>query len=157
MNEREYDIINNEGGEGYNPYRADRERKEFEERKARANEYALTPQGRIDALHRRIELECGSVAREWGNNDAIDTLHKDLYAQIRAIEDEANGPFLTIWTIGVTTERRAAWNARVRNGEFTKGKKVDTNALRAAEKAQGWTLDDLKKAVEIYKLRGEIA
>ena len=157
MNEREFDRINNEGGEGYNPYRADRERREFEDRKAAAAAYALTPEGRIDALRKRIELECGSVARDWGDNEAIDALARDLYAQIQTIRDGIDAPFLAVWTLAVTTGRRAAWNAKVRAGEFNRGKKVDMDKMRSAEKAQGWTLNELKKAVEIYKLKGGMA
>ena len=45
-------------------------------------------------------------------------------------------------------------------GEFNvqRGKKisVDMGKLRGAEKAQGWTFEELRRAVEIYKSKGEI-
>lgn len=155
MKEREYDRMANEGGEGYNPYRAERERKEWEESQKAAKAYAATTQGQIDALYRRIERECGSVAREWGNGDAIETLRAELYAQIKVLETRRDDEFLAAggWTAETTTERRATWNARVTKGEFNKGKSVDMGKLRAAEKAQGWTLDQLKKAIEVHKNR----
>lgn len=153
MNEREYDRIHNEGGEGYNPYRAKREQAEWEENQKAAKAYAATPQGRIDALRRRIERECGSVAREWGDSEAIDALERDLLVQIKAIEAEMNAPFLAEWTPEVTQARREEWNGRVWAGEFGKvsGRKFDTRAVAAREKEQGWTLAQLKKAISLHK------
>ena len=151
--EREYDRIHNEGGEGYNPLRAKRQMVEFEETKKQAEEFSLTPKGRIEALQRRIHLECGSVARDCGDREAIDALASVLYAQIEEIRAEMNAGFAAEWTKDVTATRRAEWNARVNAGEFGKpgGGRVDFKALAAREKAQGWTLDQLKKAIALHK------
>jgi hypothetical protein len=149
MNEREYDKIHNEGGEGYNPYRARREQEESEA----AQEHARQPKTReeqIEALYRRIEIECGSVAREWGS-EAVGALQKDLYAQINALKAEILADFLTIWTAEVTASRRATWNASSSRFVLPGGKKVDMVALRKAEEAQGWKLEDLKKAVALHR------
>lgn len=149
MNEREYDRINNEGGEGYNPIRAKREHEEWAEVQERARQ-PKTREEQIDALYRRIEIECGSVAREWGSN-AVDALQKDLYTQINTLKAEAEAEFLAIWTAEVTASRRAAWNSAASRFVLPGGKRVDMVALHKAEQAQGWTLEDLKKAVALHK------
>ena len=100
MTEREYDNIHNEGyADGYNPIRAARwiwfdepRQREFEQAQADARARLLTPAGRIEALQMRIHLECGYVARECGNNDAIDDLQRDLYAQIKCLQDQIDAP-----------------------------------------------------------------
>lgn len=85
---RDYDSVHNEGDDGYNPYRREMERRSREDATAKAQSYAQTPQGRIDALYRRIERECGSIAREWGNAEDIDALQAALYAEIDGIKAE---------------------------------------------------------------------
>lgn len=153
MNEREYDRLHNEGGEGYNPIRAKREAEEHAQCSESARKYALTPQGRIDALSRRIDRECGSVAREWGDNDAINALQSDLYAQIEAIRKEIEAEFLAIWTPEETTRRRTEWNARVKAGEFNlRNGKVDERKVYKAIHDQGWGFEDIKKAINLNNL-----
>ena len=109
MNEREYDNLHNEGGEGFNPIRAKREQVEWIAAQERARE-PKTREEQIEALYRRLEIECGSVAREWGS-EAVDALQKNLYAQINALKAELEAEFLATWTAEVTASRRAAWNA----------------------------------------------
>jgi hypothetical protein len=154
--EREYDKIQNEGYSdgGFNPYRQKREKQEFDEAQAQARIEALTPQGQIDALYRRIELECGSIAREWGNSDALDALQKKLYAQIDQIKAGLDETFLAFWPLENTKERRETWNNRVKSGEFGNpgGGRVDFVALNKAFKKQGWSLDDLKRAIKLHCL-----
>ena len=147
MNEQQYDLINNEGGEGYNPYRAEREKREIEE----AIEWSKTRAGRKDRIYSLLEAKDCSIARECGtyNQAEIDALRSEL-AQIEA-EEEAE--FVASWPLDITKERRAAWNARVRGGEFNgRGGQVDFRKVAEAEKAQGWGFSDLKKAVKIHKL-----
>lgn len=153
MNEREYDRIHNECGEGYNQIRAKRDQEEWEASQAEAKKYAVTPHGRIAALRRRIELECGSVAREWGNGEAIDALQKSLYAEIKTIESEINAAFLAQWTPEVTQARRDAWNNMVKAGKFGKvgSKRVNFAAVAKQQETQGWTLEELKKAIALNK------
>lgn len=151
--EREYDRIHNEGGEGYNPYRAEREERVAKKLAALAAQHAQTTQGNIDALYRRIDVECGSVAREWGNGAAIDALETDLYRQITELKAQQDAEFLAVWTAEVTQERRAGWNSMVTSGKFGKlGGQMDFLALRNQERAQGWTMDDLKKAIKLNGL-----
>lgn len=154
MDERTYDRIHNEGGEGYNPYRAERERRELEAEIARPKSI----DERIDALYRRIDRECGSVAREWGNNEEIDAKAAEMRKEIAQLKTERDADFLAVWTLDETKTRREAWNLRVKKGEFGKtgSGKVDFKAVDAAYKTQGWTLDDLKRAVKIHKDAGRL-
>lgn len=146
MNEREYDRINNEGGEGYNPYRAEREKREIEE----AIAWGKTRAGRKDRIYRLLEAKDCSIARECGtyNQDEIDALRAEL-AQIEA-EEEAE--FIAAWPLDITKERRASWNDRVRAGEFTVRGQIDPRKVGTAQSAQGWTFSDLKKAVKLHNL-----
>lgn len=152
---RNYDRVNNEGGEGYNPYTQELERREHEELRTQAKAHAETPQGRIDTLYRRIELECGSVAREWGNAEEINTLQSSLYTEIDKIKAEIDAEFLKTWTLDITKARREEWN------NFVKAEIIPINGTPKAYKAlyqrqqdQGWTLNELKKAVALHGLNG---
>jgi hypothetical protein len=153
---RTYDKVNNEGGEGYNPYSQELERREHEELREQAKAHAKTPQGKIDALYRRIKIECGSVAREWGNTEEIDALQSSLYAEIEKIKAEIDAEFLKIWTLETTKARREEWN-NFANGTLIPMSKAGKSAemhriMRNREKDQGWTLADLKKAVTLHGL-----
>lgn len=139
--ERQYDNINNEGGEGYNPYRAAREKKEIEE----AIEWSKTRAGRKDRIYRDLERKDCSIARECGTYDQAEI--DDLRAQLAAIEAEEEAEFLEAWPLDITIARRAAWNAKVKTGDIK-----DTRDLARAENAQGWRMDQLKKAVKLHKL-----
>lgn len=151
---RTYDRVNNEGGEGYNPYTQELERREHEELRAQAKAHAETPQGRMDALYRRIELECGSVAREWGNAEEIDALQSSLYAEIDKIKAEIDAEFLKTWTLETTKSRRIEWN------DFVKAEIIPINGTPKAHKVlyqrqqdQGWTIEDLKKAIALHNIK----
>jgi len=65
---------------------------------------------------------------------------------------QADAKFAAEWTREVTQQRRTDWNARVRNGEFTRHGKVDLKLVAAAQKAQGWALTSLKVAIEMHGL-----
>ena len=57
------------------------------------------------------------------------------------------------WTVEVTQQRRAEWNARVKAGEFNNSKgKIDPLKLRDAQQDQGWTTIELKLAIERHGL-----
>lgn len=152
---RTYDRVNNEGGEGYNPYHAEMKRRAHDQAVSDAKSHATTPQGKIEALYRRVELECGSVAREWGNTEEIDALQSSLYAEIDKIKTEIDAEFLGEWTLDITKTRREDWNNMVRSGKFGKigSGRVDFVKVRDQEKAQGWTLDELKKAIKLHGLK----
>ncbi len=135
--ERNHDETHNGGGEGYNPYRQEREERE-------AAALADLPRTRHDIIHELGVLDC-SIARESGTYDAkrIAALRAERDAMDRAVADA----FTAEWTATVTRERRKAWNARVMAGEIK-----DSASAHEAMVAQGWTMADLKKAIKLYSL-----
>ena len=140
---RDHDNIHNEGGEGYNPYR-----EEIAQRlRAEAAARPKTRKDRIDDLYRRLRVECGSVARESRRAEAVDALAADIRSQIAALEAEADAEFLAAWPADTTEARRQTWNALARSGKI----KTMRDA-RAQESEQGWTMDDLKRAVALHKV-----
>ena len=160
---RRYDDGMNEGGEGYNPYREEISRRDHDRAVAEHAAKRQTPEGKIEALQKRIRTECGSVAREWGNTEEIDKLQRDLYAQIDALKAEMDAEFAKVWTREETIARRTAWNDMVKAGKFgaVGGDRVDYVCLRMLGRAynkqvreQGWDLDDLKRAVKLHNLGG---
>jgi len=137
---REHDGIYNEGGEGYNPYRAEMDRRY---RQAARNQ----PRTRDDVLRDLERVDC-SIARESGTWDAekVAALNAEL-AQI----DAARTAELSIrgWTAEATAARRAEWNTRVEAGQFGT-RIIDRAAIEAQEQAQGWTTAELRAAVTHY-------
>ena len=142
--EQNHDNINNGGGEGYNPHRAERQDRE---RAARASQ----PRTRDDIIHELGVLDC-SIARESGTYDAerIAALRSELdaLAKVAAIVDQAAADtFAREWTIEITRERRATWNGMV------KAKKINSaGSAQRAEAKLGWTMRSLKKAIKLYSL-----
>ena len=95
---RDYNDLQNEGHEGYNPY-----------------------------------------------DDAVsDAISDEVAAMIAADK--------IIWTREVTIDRRAAWNSRVKAGEFSRGGKIDIRLIVAAEQAQGWDVNALRTAISNHNL-----
>ena len=60
---REYDRVNNEGGDGYNPYR-----NEINDRERAAND--ADPHVRLDRLKCRLRATDSLISREWADPDA---------------------------------------------------------------------------------------
>jgi len=149
---RSYDKIQNEGGEGYNPYWSELERREMEENQRRAAQ-PKTKKEQIEALHDKIRIECGSVAREWGGEEA-DKKQATYYAEIKKLEAEIDAEFAEEWTLELTQERRASWNGFVRSLMNSKGQIDTKNQGKMYQKAseQGWGLEQLKKAVKLHNL-----
>jgi len=145
---KEYDKINNEGGEGYNPYWTEMERREIE-----TTSKPITKKDRIKALNKKIRTECGSVAREWGNDEEIDKKHATYYAEITKIEKEIEEEFASEWTLEVTKNRREAWNSFVK-AEIAGGKMTLKKYQKMYEwtKDNGYGLDDIKKAVALHNI-----
>jgi len=141
-----YDNVQNEGGSGYNPYWAEIERQNMEEANARASKPKSKEQ-RVEDLYERIRKECGSVSREWGNEEA-DKKQSELYSEIEKIEKEIEAEFRVEWTEEETIRRRADWNAFVNSEGFIK----DRRNINKRQINQGWTMADLKKAVKMYGL-----
>ena len=140
MDAKQYDDIVNEGGEGYNPIRAERERKEHE---------AINSMPRTrDDIMTDIERLDNSIARESGTYDAqrIAALRDELSA-LDAAEEAA---FRAEWTADVTAGRRAEWNEWVKRTSNGTGR-IDSPVLMRKQGQQGWTIDQLKRAVAMYK------
>lgn len=146
---RQYDNINTEGGEGYNPYSDEIDRRAMAKSAARPK---TRSDRKYEILH-ELEIKDCSIARESGtyNQAEIDGLR----AQLAEIEAEEEAEFLADWTREETMRRREEWNSFVRsfpvesNGRIS----VDNSRLimeRASE--QGWSVDDLKRAIALHGL-----
>ncbi len=148
--ERHDDTIN-EGGEGYNPYRSEIERRE---REARRQQPQTREDRRASIVHTLSIMDCSS-ARESGTYDA------DRVAALRAdlaeIDTETQSEFAAEWTLEITRERRAAWNRRVRADEFGADGRIDNAAICAVYKDQGWDLSALKRAINLHGIKSERA
>jgi hypothetical protein len=150
---RDHDRLQNEGGEGYNPYR--------NEIASRARAVAAArPRSLTEQLHetlREIDIQDCSIARESGTYDAtrVAALREQASALRAAIDAEAlAGIIRDGWTLEVTRARRAANNAMVR-GLPVRGGKVDQRVVDAWLKAQGWTHADLRRAITLHGIAGE--
>lgn len=108
----------------------------------------MTPSEALDYMRRKLAALDSSMMRESGidNTAAIEEL-RALIAKAEAAAQPAG------WTKEETIARRAEWNARVKSGEFAaKPGKPTVVQVVAAEKAQGWTVADLKKFVTQWGL-----
>ena len=148
---KKYDNLHNEGGEGFNPYWAELERREM----AEARKIADSPKTReeqISRLHDKIRKECGSVAREWGGEE-IDKKQAAYYAEIKRLEDEIEEEFAVEWTREVTLSRRIVWNDFV-NSKLAGGRMTPEKfrILKTKTDELGWGLDELKRAVKLHNL-----
>lgn len=149
---KEYDKIQNEGGEGYNPYWSEIERRDMKAAQKEAD-LPKSKKEQIDALYRRIEIECGSIAREW-NEGEVDKKKSELYAEINRLEKEIENEFKIEWTKEVTKTRRVEWNDFVKSIMSSNGEIEGKNKIKIYQRqdSQGWKMEDLKKAVKIHKL-----
>jgi len=142
-----YDNVQNEGGSGYNPYWAELDRRDCVQAKKDA-ERPKTKAEQVAALYDRVRVECGSVAKEWGDKD-VEKKQAELYVKIDQLEKEIEAEFCEEWTKEVTASRRIEWNNFINNKKETNNT-VSFPALAKKEKELGWTMADLKKAVKIY-------
>jgi flagella basal body P-ring formation protein FlgA len=114
---------------------------------------ARTPQEQIAYRERRIEgLRLDE--RDSGADHAAEIAR--LEGEIEAIRAQWHAQheaqFAAEWTREVTISRRAAWNALVKSGKLGRGGQVRVSDVRKQEIAQGWTVEDLKKAVALHSL-----
>ena len=146
MTEQQYDNIHNEGySDGYNPIRQARINIEIEIEAARPKSI----EEQKEAIRHQISIRDCSIARECGTFDQ--TKVDQLQAALKNLEDKDNINFLTDWPLEITKQRRIAWNTKVKNEEFGSGR-VDLKLVYNAEQVQGWSVDDLRKAVKIHNL-----
>jgi hypothetical protein len=100
--------------------------------------HAQSYEGRLETAQRRFNIVCADRGRY---TDA------DVQAAIAVLDDlkaEESAMFVAEWTPEVTATRRAEWNAFI----ATKPKMPEVGKR---EWAQGWTLNDLKRAVNLHK------
>lgn len=154
---RRYDDEMNEGGEGYNPYRAKMDDREDARRAAKATQ-PKTRREQIEELEYRLRTECGSVAREW-DSPKIDRLEAELRAEIQRLKAEEAAATETAykaeWSREVTIERREEWNAFVRRTCGGRGRPTSRDEVKeicARINEQGWTPDDLGRAIKRHNL-----
>jgi len=128
-------------GEGYNPYKAEIDRRSTAAEAARPRSRGE----RRDDLVREILRLDSVLARESGTHDAARVAQ--LRAEVAVIEADIQAEFAAEWTLEVTRARRTDWNARARAGKFSNPRK-----MRAAEQAQGWTMRALRDAIKMHGL-----
>ena len=122
---------------------------------AAARAYARTPAGRLEQLDRRIDaLRAARHDSGTYSNEQIAVVEAERDALRAEIAAAAATAFAAEWTRETTIARRAAWNALVRAGRFGRlgSGRTDWAAVRAQERAQGWTTDDLKRAIKAHGL-----
>jgi len=146
MNEREYDIIHNEGGEGYNPIRETRIKREMKEEAARPK----TISEQMDSIRHQISIRDCSIARECGTFDQAEI--DALRAEIKKLEGQEEAEFLANWSLDTTKERREGWNTMIKGFGSGKMSQANMQKIYAVQGRQGWMLADLKRAVKIHNL-----
>lgn len=134
---KHYDRAMNEGGEGYNPYTVERER--------RAAEQARTAPRSADSLRREIaSLDCSSAC-ESGTYDA--SRIAKLEDQLAAVMAEETEAVESEWTLEVTQTRRSTWNGMVKSGDLSTAGTIDWRKVAAAQLTLGWSFGSLKAAI----------
>lgn len=139
IRERAYDNAINEGGEGYNPYRAERE-----------DAVAVDMPRSIDDVLHDLEIHDSAAMRASDANNAEKVAA--LRAELAALEAAEQAEFLAEWSLEVTRQRRADWNAWVRGSLSKADKRYIGRMLREQQDKQGWKQRDLNKAIEIHGL-----
>ncbi len=144
MNEKLYDAVNHEGGEGYNPIREAREQREMAARAAQPKElddfaHDLDKAERLAAFYRR---EGGDVTKA----ELAVTAAKAAWIDAKAADDAefvASG-----WSRDVTVERRARWNASMKSWVGS----MFAEDIINHERKIGFTMNDLKRAIKLYNI-----
>ena len=122
--------MNNEGGEGYNPY-AEYQKDKFEN---------VTMGEKRDSINRRLNAIDYNDPR---NRERIDSLRKQ-YDQTYITEG---------WSKDVTISRRAAWNSAIKSGKYTTAGKITSDSKARLEKDMGFSFESLKEGVRIHELK----
>ena len=138
--ERDYDATYNEGGDGYNPHRAERHERERQAALA-------TPRTRDDICRELERLDC-SLARECGTYDA-DKIAA-LKSELAAVDKAENDAFAAEWTREVTIARRAEWNAEADKLVAKHGRNVPGVEVRKLTERLGYGMREILAAKEIH-------
>ena len=149
-----YDKIQNDGGEGFNPYAAELAKREIEARR----DEPKTKQDAVNAIHDKIRRDCGSVAIDAYGVDTVSAKRDEYYAGIEAIEAEIKAEeedaFKSEWTPDVTACRRKEWNNFASSIMDSNGMLTPEGAFLMSKKCgdQGWGFAALKKAIKLNNL-----
>jgi hypothetical protein len=108
-------------------------------------EIAASPAGRIARLQRRLTaMHSDRMAH---TDEAILAVHAEYDALRAEIAAKGAAEFAAAWTREITVARRAEWRATLaRLGRPT------PLTVRQQERRQGWTVEDLKRAVALHGL-----
>lgn len=139
---KSYAMMANEGGEGYNPFSVELDRRLQEERSAKPKTLEEQEASILSELSRKDN----SIARESGTFDAEEV--SNLRKELESVREKKEQSFFSEWTREETAARRHAWNSAMAEKMRT-GEKV--NILEMADKF-GFYMEDLKKAVSHYNL-----
>ena len=139
----------NEGGEGYNPARDEMARRARIADAARPKSHAE----RMYALQRRLDAMDNSMARESGTYDANEC--ETLREHIANLQAEMDAEFIEAWSLETTRARRKANNDWVRRNQV-KGK-THMPTYNAWLKSQGWSTNDLARAIKLHGIQAERA
>lgn len=116
---------------------------------------AQSAEGQLEVLYRRATaMDAARLDYGGHTQEACKAAWAAYHALQAQTQRAAEVEFLAEWTRESTQERRAAWNSRLQAGEFGRigSGRVNWAALRAAEAAQGWTVEDLKRAIKLHQL-----
>lgn len=140
----------NEGGEGFNPARDEMARRARVAEAARPKSH----QERMYALSRKLNAMDSSIARESGTYDANEC--ETLRQHIANLQAEIDAEFMETWTLEVTRARRKANNDWVRANVGRDGK-THMPTYHAWLNAQGWSTNDLGRAIKLHGIQAERA
>lgn len=108
-----------------------------------------------DAIQAQLFLLEGFTVRENMEPQRWATEHAALTAKLDAAREReaaahaaAQAAADALWTPELTAERKEAWNAMIRSGKCNlPNGEISPVKVAQAERAQGWTMADLKRAV----------
>lgn len=119
--------------------------------------HAQSPRGRLERLERQLAATYNpdGQASYLSSAERV-ALRTEITARIDALTAEIEAEYAARqaaeWTREVTIARRADWNTRVRSGALSRHGQVWPPAVAEAERAQGWTVDQLRDAVRRHGL-----
>lgn len=138
----------NEGGEGYNPYSEEMARRAREEARNRPVSIKAKRSARLAEITRQLVNVYGPSARHMIAD--YDQKVAALEAEAARLTAEEAAEFAGEWTKEITLARRAAWNARVKAGEFHTDGQIDFRLADLACREQGWHLVAIKRAKKLH-------
>ena len=107
-----------------------------------------------------IQKEIHDLTEAGKNMNKLQNEGKDGYDYVqhqkidKLIKELQNAKFKEDWSLEQTIEKRKKWNEEIK--AIIKGGVVDPKDLVKVERVLGYKVDELKKAVEHYKTKGEI-